>query len=151
MKTKNMPTTKNNSVGFYLANINTEQFAILQKQLDDGPLLNLNIDINFGVDTSTEMIGCFVNIAYYQKKTIALTIEVKCEFKLAPEAWKSFINSKNKLKIPKGFLQHLAVISIGTTRGVLHSKTEKTDYNHYPLPTVNVKEKLTKDLLFDLD
>lgn len=149
IKIENMPTTK--TVGFYLANINTEQFAILTKDLENEPELSLNIDINFGLDQNTEMIGCFVQIGYLQNSQLAMIIEVKCEFQIEKEAWLSFIKPKKKIKIPKGFLQHLAIISVGTTRGILHAKTEKTVYNLYPLPTINVSEKLTTDQVFDLD
>ncbi len=142
-------TTK--TVGFYLANINTEQFAIITKEIADGSELSLNIDINFGLDTNMEMIGCFVNIDYLHKKKLALTVKVKCEFKIESDAWASFMKPPKRLKIPKGFLQHLAIISVGTTRGVLHTKTENTIYNLYPLPTINVSEKLNTDQVFDMD
>lgn len=144
-----MPTNK--KVGFYLANINTEQFAILIKELGNVPELSLNIDINFGIDANTNMIGCFVHINYFQNGQVAMVIEVKCEFQIEQEAWSSFIKPVRKFKVSKGFLQHLAIISVGTTRGILHAKTEKTEYNHYPLPTINVSEKLTTDQVFDLD
>jgi hypothetical protein len=144
-----MPTTK--TVGFYLANIQTEQFAILNKNLAANPELSLNIDINFGLDQQTNRIGCFVNIGYLHQNQLALTIEVKCEFQIEAEAWESFVKPRKKFKIQKRFLQHLAIISVGTTRGILHAKTEKTVYNIYPLPTINVSEKIITDQVFDLD
>ena len=54
----------------------------------------------------------------------------------------------NLLKVPKGFLSHLAVLTIGTTRGILHAKTEGNCFNKYVLPAINVTEIIKEDAIF---
>ena len=39
------------------------------------------------------------------------------------------------------------MLTIGTARGVLHSKTENTPYNKYLLPTLNVSDLVNNDLI----
>jgi hypothetical protein len=54
------------------------------------------------------------------------------------------------LTIPKGFLAHLAMISVGTARGILHCKTENTIFNNFVLPLVNVASMIPEDEQFEL-
>jgi len=51
--------------------------------------------------------------------------------------------------IPKGFLTHLTVLTIGTARGVLHTKLEKTGFEKYLLPTLNISDLIKEDMTFD--
>jgi len=80
-------------------------------------------------------------------RTLFLIIEVSCEFDISSEFWKEFDN-KDKVRIPKGFMAHLAMITVGTTRGILHSKTENTKFNEFILPTLNITEMITEDGVF---
>ena len=51
-------------------------------------------------------------------------------------------------KLPSGFVCHLAMLAIGTARGVLHAKTENTLFNKYLIPTINVAELIKDDIIF---
>lgn len=42
------------------------------------------------------------------------------------------------------------MLTIGTARGVLHSKTENTTFNQFLLPTLNVNELVQKDVIFKI-
>ena len=56
-----------------------------------------------------------------------------------------------KLTVQKGFLQHMAVLTVGTTRGILHAKTENTPFNRYHLPTINLKDMINQDSVFQFE
>lgn len=43
------------------------------------------------------------------------------------------------------------MLTIGTTKGVLHSKTENTTFNHFVLPTLNGNELVKNDVVFDIN
>ncbi len=64
------------------------------------------------------------------------------------EMFKSDINT---LIVPKGLLCHLAMLTVGTSRGILHAKTEGTCFNKYVLPTINVTEIIKEDASFDFN
>ena len=55
----------------------------------------------------------------------------------------------NRLVVPKGFLQHMGMLTVGTSRGILHAKTENTNLNQFHIPTVNVAELINKDSVFE--
>jgi hypothetical protein len=89
-------------------------------------------------------------LSFESNKNRFLSIEASCQFKITEDAWSNFLDQDtNTLKVSKGFLSHLAVLTIGTTRGILHAKTEGTCFNKYVLPTINVTEIIKED--FDLD
>ena len=81
-----------------------------------------------------------------------LLLEAGCIFGVSPQSWESFIQPDAKIiLIPEGFLTHLSVITTGTCRGILHSKTEGTAYNRFLLPTINVTELVKGDISLPLD
>ena len=81
-----------------------------------------------------------------------IIIESGCHFKIADSSWSEMYQSDtNSLKVPRGFLSHLAMLTIGTTRGVLHAKTEGTCFNKFVLPTVNVSDLIKEDVIFSFN
>lgn len=134
-----------NKIGFKLSKINTDQYAIIEDAYDDeNDEFRLGINLGFGVDSENTAILSSVKIKFEQNNTPFLIIEVSCEFDIISEFWKEFDN-KEIIKIPKDFMAHLAMITVGTTRGILHSKTDNTKFNEFILPTLNVSEMITED------
>lgn len=138
-------------IGFSLKKITTEQFAIIESAFKEGEDVQFSINAKYGINEKDKMIAVFVSPAFYQDKKAFLVLEIACHFKIADEAWESFKNkNKSKLTIPIGFIRHLIMLSIGTARGVLHSKTENTAFNNFLIPTINVTEIVKSGVSFDL-
>ena len=78
-----------------------------------------------------------------------MTIQISCFLKIEDSAWESF-KLNNQITFPKDFIAHMAMITVGTSRGVLHSKTEGTIFNKYILPTINVAKMIPEDITFDI-
>lgn len=147
-----MTTNTNNKIGFSLNNITTEQFAIIDSSYTEGVDIDLKAGLKFGINREKKIISVIFSTSLLQEKTPFIIIEVGCNFKIKEEAWDQFLNeSKTELIVPKGFVRHLATISVGTTRGVLHSKTENTPFNKFFLPTINVMDLVKKDAQFNLE
>lgn len=140
---------ENNGVGFVLQGIKTEQFAILEENYLPKKDIGLGTGLQFRIDSQNKQIGAFLSFEFIQEKKVFLKIQVSCHFKIEKNAWDSFIQ-KNKLSVPKGFLAHLAMITTGTTRGVLFAKTEGTLFSKYIVPTINVAEMINEDGVFDI-
>lgn len=132
-------------IGFKLNKINTQQFAIIENsyssEKDD---FTIETNLGFGIDSKNGAIMSLVKIEFEQDQNPFLIIEVSCEFDISSEFWKEFDN-KDNVRIPKGFMAHLAMITVGTTRGVLHSKTENTKFNEFILPTLDITEMIKED------
>jgi hypothetical protein len=139
-------------IGFALSNISTEQFAIINEEYDSSEKIQLNTNIRFGADDKIHIISCFVEILFESARRQLLKIEVGCHFHIEDESWiELFETEKRLIRLPKGFLIHLAFLTVGTVRGILHSKTEGTDFNKYVLPIIDVAEIIKDDAVLKLN
>ena len=142
----------NNAISFNLDGIKTEQFAILEENYSEKKKsVDFGTGIQFMIDSESKFIGCIVRISFDQGKKSFLKIDVSCHFKIEDVSWNTLVNSKQQtLVIPKGFLAHLAMITVGTLRGILFAKTEGTIFNKFIIPTIDVASMIEKDETFSL-
>lgn len=141
-------------IPFKLKGINTKEFATQEGVFSkNAKTVELKKNIRFGINPSEKTLAVFFKCLFLQDNNPFIICEVICEFAIAPPAWEKQIQKETKRIIfPKVFTDHLAVITVGTTRGVLHTKLENTNLSQFMLPTVNI-EKMRKDdyLAFDLE
>ena len=140
---------ENTQVGFALKGIKTEQFAIFEENYSPKKETSLGTELQFKLDQNNKQIAVFLGFEFLQGKKVFLKIQVSCHFKIEESSWNSLIQ-ENKLIVPKGFLAHLAMITAGTSRGVLFAKTEATPFSTFIVPTLNVAEMIKEDVLFDI-
>lgn len=141
--------TKPTNIGFALIKITTEQFAIIEEGFVDKGEFQIHTNIRFAADNTHRLVGVFTSFTLASEAKPFIVVEAGCHFKIKEEDWGTMLNeSKSQLTIPKGFLQHLAVLTVGTTRGILHAKTENTCFNKYHLPTINVADLIKEDNTF---
>lgn len=135
---------------FGIANINTLEFAILEENFSESEETALGTSVNFSFDKENQMLGVDVSFQFMQDEKAFLVITVQCVFQIGDEAWESFV-ADNILTIPKGFASHLAVITVGTVRGVLHEKTKDTPFNDFIIPTINLTAIIKEDVVLEMD
>ncbi len=140
-------TQKNISIGFQLRKITTEQFAIIDEAFDrSNAEINMSIGLKFGLDAENKVIASFVKIQFEQNKVPFIIVEIANHFGIKNSAWNNLSKKGNMMIIPKGFAAHLVMLTAGTLRGVLHCKTENTEFNQFILPTINVTELILEDV-----
>lgn len=143
---------ENIQVGFELLGIKTEQFAIFEENYNIKKETNLNTELQFKLDQTNKQIGVFLGFEFVQAKKVFIKILVSCHFKIREESWNSFIKENDsKLIVPKGFLAHLAMITTGTSRGVLFAKTEGSQFSKFIIPTININAMITEDASFEIE
>lgn len=142
-----METKKN--ISFRLRNIVTEQFATFE--IDNIPETHdLKSELQFAVNTENKVVACKMNFQFLHQNSPLVTLKVVCNFDVEPQSWDKDLMTTNKIILPKHFLEHLCVITVGTARGVLHAKTENTPFNRLMIPTFNVSNLVEKDVVFDI-
>lgn len=147
-----MDNNKVNEVGFALAKVTTEQFAVFEDQFCEEVKPRLKLNFKFAADPEKKLIGVFANFIFECEGQPFLVIEAGCHFNIQPDSWNELLNEQqNALTIPPKLMQHLAVITVGTARGILHAKTENTKFNQFHLPTINLGEIITEDKVFNLE
>lgn len=138
-------------VGFKLRKIVTEQFAIIEEQFTEKEKVRLNNGFRFGIDQSKHLIVVFANFKFEISGKPFLIIEAGCFFEIEEKKWDEFLGLEGKiLTIPKNIMAYLATLAVGTTRGILHAKTENTPFNNYFIPTINVAKMIAEDVVFDI-
>lgn len=138
-------------ISFGLARIKTEQFATIETSYQDGKPANFTISVNIKSNTQAHIIAVFMKIVFEQEKVPFLIVEACCEFLIVKEDWEKLINPEGtSVEFPQGFIAHLAMLTVGTLRGILHTKTENTKFNKFLLPTINVTEMIKENVSFQL-
>lgn len=136
---------------FGLRKITTGQFGTIDSVVIKDDSINVSYGITFGINEEKRVVGCITKFEFFSEGIPFMVIDITCEFEFDPESWESFIDKEtNRITLPLSIASHMAVLTVGTTRGVLHSKTENTKYNKYFLPTINVTESLKSDITIDL-
>lgn len=135
-------------IGFSLQGIKTESFIIEWENFDlKQKELGLQTQYQFKVDSKNKHIGAYVAFTFRQSEKIFIELVVSCHFKIKADAWNTFATTKGDdiIVVPKGFLAHLAMITIGTARGILFAKTENTPFSSFMIPTIDVVKAISKD------
>ncbi len=141
-----------NAIGFTLIGIRTEQFAILDANYNAKKETAIGTKLEVKIDDVNKHIGIFSEVVFLQGKKTFLKICVSCHFEVNKNSWAEFsMKRQKKIIIPSNFLAHLAMITIGTTRGVLFAKTEGSPFVKFIIPTINVTELFTDDIHIDID
>lgn len=140
-------------ISFGLRKITTEQFAIIESAFDkSNDNIELTNNVRFGFNLEKRIITVFLSVNFNQDKGPFLLLEIGCYFEIIKEHWETFNNGDfSEIKLPVGLARHLVMLSIGTLRGVLHAKTENTPFNIFFLPTINVNDLVTEDILIKTD
>ena len=135
--------TKN--IRFSLAKISSDQFAIIASAFKNGEEVNLKTGLQFGADKENKFISVKASFQFEQLAVPFIIIEASCFFKIEPNDWNSFIQEEG-IVVPKEIITHFTVITVGTVRGILHAKTEGTNFNGFVIPTIDVTKLVTADI-----
>lgn len=134
-------------IEFRMQQIKIEQFAILS---ENAPA-EFKIETNFtaGTDVTNRITFMRLRVNYCVEGNILLTLTMICTFFIDAKSWEQLIK-ENKIVIPRGFLVHMAVHTLGTARGVLFAKSEGTEWQSKILPPINVDNIFKDDLIINL-
>lgn len=126
-------------IPFKLVKINTPEFATFEDHYSDKAPIQLKVSISFGLKQEEYKIACICTYIFFNEENPVIKFTTSCEFQIKEEAWSIQIDEENnEIEFEPGFLRHLAMLTVGTSRGVLHAKTEGTKFNTLLLPTINV-------------
>lgn len=137
------------NISFRLRNIVTEQFATFE--IDNIPETHdLKSELQFAINPEIKVVACKINFQFLHNSVPLVTLKVVCNFDVEPKSWDKDLVSKNKIILPKHFLDHICAVTVSTARGVLHAKTENTPFNRLMIPTFNVSKLVEKDIVFEI-
>ena len=136
---------ENTTVRFGLAGINTDQFAIIEKNYVNDEIVNLNMGLHFGANKEQKTILVRMTFQFEQSSNPFLIVGATCHFGIEPTDWESFVVG-SEIIVPSGFMTHLVAFTVGTARGILHAKTGGTNFNGFVIPATDVSDLVKDDV-----
>jgi len=143
-----MASENNKALNFQLTKINTKDFQIIDSAFDlkSGADVGLNMGIDFAVNKEEKFVVSTVNVKFLQNEKAFIVISVEGEFMIDKISWGYLVKEEDNITLPQGLAAHFADIVVNTLRGVLHAKTEGSDFNKFLFPMVNVSQFITGDI-----
>jgi hypothetical protein len=142
-----MSIPKELPIKFKLQRIETIQYAVLTKSLVHTNL-KFSADFKYAISEGDRLVTCLFKYILQSEDKQLLVIEVAIDFVIEPISFKKLYSKDKELVLPKLTAIHFALISVGTTRGILHEKTKDTIFNQYPIPTINLQKRILADVKF---
>lgn len=140
------------ALSFKLVDISTNEFAILENSYTEDENVQMGTFVSFGHDREHRILGATLKFQFEQSENPFLVIAASCSFQLAEDAWNSLQDKEEKkIVIPEGFASHMAVITVGTIRGILYEKTKDTPFKDYIIPPINLTELIEGDLEIEFE
>lgn len=135
-------------IPFSLRSISTEEFATIKNCYKEEESVGLETNYGYGLNIEEQSIGVKFSVTFKCADNPFIILKLLCEFEIDPETFSNF-KKGDKYILPKGFLTHMTVLTIGTARGVLHAKLEKTGFEKFILPTLDISNMIEEDMSFD--
>lgn len=139
-----------NKVGFKLIDITIEEFAVIKESFpskDDK--ISISLATNVKIDPDKHVIGVFTKFQFFNQNSPFMISEIGCHFKLKKENWEEFLNEDGTITFHKNFMSHLLVLTVDTSRGVIHAK-RPDELRGLILPTLDVSKHFPEDLTLSI-
>jgi len=139
-----------NTIPFSIKSIATDEFATIKSCYKEQENVSIETGYGFGINPEDHSVGVNFSILFKCQENPFIILKISCGFDVDPQAFEKFVDKENhKLVLFKGFLTHLAVLTIGTARGILHAKLEKSGFEQFILPTLNISDMIKEDMVFE--
>ena len=143
---------KSKPVKFQLIHIDTPQFATLPENHHEDCSIQFNHDFKVGADDENNTVRIELGVNFLCEAKVFIKYNVECIFNIDNDDFKKFFKEKpNQLVLPKDFITHLMMLTIGIARGSLFEKLRSTQFNEMNLylPSINLKELVKGDITLD--
>lgn len=138
-------------VTFAIKSIETVEFATMSDAYKNGEKVGIATGFDLGLSNDDHALKVQFNLSFICEDRPFIILKVACDFAIEPKDFDKFKDKQGKkVTIPKGILTHLAVLTVGTARGVLHAKLDKTDFDQFLLPSLNISQMIGNDVVFDI-
>lgn len=138
------------TIPFRIVKIEEKQFSVFEDTLLIDAPIKQNIGFGFGTEVEKRIIGTTMRFMLHKNEQPLLKTEITCYFEIEENAFNEKLLKSEKIILPQALVKHLAMITAGTTRGILFANTKGTDFNKYILGLVNIEQMFNQDIAIDL-
>lgn len=138
-------------ISFSIRSIVTDEFATIKSCYKDQEEVAIETGYGFGIEPEEHSLIVNFSVIFKCLDSPFIILKISCGFDIEQKAFDEFKpNDEKKYIIPKGFFTHLTVLTIGTARGILHAKLEKSGFEQFILPTLNIADLIKEDVVFEI-
>lgn len=139
------------NIGFAIRGIVTRQFALIKESYYANEAVEVSNELGFGFDKENGIVAVFFNTKFECNNAPFVILEIGCEFNIESNSIQDLLNeSKSSIHLPIAFAKHIAMLTIGTARGIMHEKLTQTDFKQFVLPSVNLNDLVMEDVVIEL-
>jgi hypothetical protein len=140
------------NIPFRIIEIDTSQFFADASLYKEGCDVGMTAGVPISASKEDHAIEVALNVQFTCESTAFIILEVKVKFEIEPQAFQELFITKKKITsvvIPVGLSRHLATLTVGTARGVLHERLSKSKLNGFVLPTIDLTKILESNIVLD--
>lgn len=141
-----------------MVKMTTDQFALIERNFDENAVVKLYSSLKLVPDFEHNLIAVINDFTFETSNKQFLLIKttydfhIGNDFQLRNKPWYHFFNYiEDKVTITKELLYHLIMLTVCTTRGVLHAKVDSTYFNRLNIPYIDTSELIKMDSLFETE
>lgn len=143
------------SIQFALGNIRTEEFAKFEENYIADKPVEVSSGLSFSIhDENEHLVICNLSVECAIKNKIFLKIKVLFLYQIEKKSWLAMLEENNRTYIfPKNFVSHIAVLSLGTVRGIVFEKLKKDEgeLSKFILPLINISDMIDEDVKIEIE
>lgn len=136
-------------INIKLRNIDIQEFAIFDENIPSSGNLGYQANFSYTLYEELKQIECTIVVELVQEKDVFLKLKTGITYLIKEDDFESFKKEKTII-IPKNILRSITDLSMGTVRGILFSKLEKTNYHKFLLPLIDITNVVNEDEVFQL-
>lgn len=142
----------NKSIQFSFNSISTEEFATIKSCYKEQEEVGIETGYGYGINPKEQVVVVNFSVMFKCKDNPFIILKVSCGFEIESQDFNTLADKeKRTFTLPKDFLTHLTVLTIGTSRGILHAKLEKSGFEQFILPTLNISNMIQEDMIFEVN
>ena len=140
---------KTKPIRFELIKIDTPQFAIFEEAYKADCEIKFDHQFSVGADDMAKVVEVNFEARFICEDRVFIAIELSCTFQIEESQFDELFHKGGKIKLPKDFITHLIMLTIGITRGALYERLRATAYSSLYLPSINLKELIVEDVVLE--
>lgn len=134
-------------IPYRLIKIENNEFAAFEDNVCEDGMFSIKTEFGFSVSLKQHLVKCEATFLGENSNDLPIfKLVLTCFFSIEPSTLEELIKD-DVITIPVDFLRYMGTIVVGTARGYLFARTEKSNLSEYVLPPLNLMEAIKEDFV----
>lgn len=137
---------------FSIYDLAVRQFATFSDRSHNGEVDSAHLKVDFETVPANRCVTVIMRFEYEVVNQTLIMLEFSVMFQIHAEDWRHLVVGEQKVVIPLELARHLAVITIGSGRGILYEKLRsERQFAKVIWPIVDLTKVIAQDIEFEMD